>query len=63
VQKWGTNEKLPVLVTELLPLGPFATWQAERAVGDHDGCASTPKRIRLNSNRASRFESFADDLS
>jgi hypothetical protein len=24
------------------------------------GCASTPKRIRLNSNRASRFESFAD---
>jgi HlyD family secretion protein len=23
-------------VTELLPLGSFATWQAERAVGDHD---------------------------
>jgi HlyD family secretion protein len=23
-------------VTELLPLGQFATWQAERAVGDHD---------------------------
>jgi len=24
------------IVTELLPLGTFATWQAERAVGDHD---------------------------
>jgi len=24
------------VVTELLPLGTFATWQAERAVGAHD---------------------------
>jgi HlyD family secretion protein len=26
----------PALVTELVPLGPFATWQAGRAIGDHD---------------------------
>ena len=26
----------PAIVTELRPLGSFATWQAERAVGDHD---------------------------
>ena len=27
---------ISALVTELVPLGQFATWQAERAVGDHD---------------------------
>jgi multidrug resistance efflux pump len=27
---------VPAVVTELLPLGTFATWQAERAIGDHD---------------------------
>jgi hypothetical protein len=27
---------IPAVVTELLPLGSFATWQAQRAVGDHD---------------------------
>jgi len=32
----GVMEKTPALVTELRPLGTFATWQAERAVGDHD---------------------------
>jgi len=26
----------PATVTELLPIGTFATWQAERAVGDYD---------------------------
>jgi HlyD family secretion protein len=35
----------PALVTELLPLGPFATWQAERAVGDHD---RNTLRLRLD---------------
>jgi HlyD family secretion protein len=30
------REPTPALVTELMPLGSFATWQAERAVGDHD---------------------------
>jgi len=32
----GASAPLPGLVTELAPLGQFATWQAERAVGDHD---------------------------
>jgi len=32
----GALEKTPALVTELRSLGTFATWQAERAVGDHD---------------------------
>jgi HlyD family secretion protein len=27
---------IPAVVTEVTPLGSFATWQAERAVGDHD---------------------------
>ena len=30
---------------ELVPLGPFATWQAERAVGDHD---RNTLRLRLD---------------
>jgi HlyD family secretion protein len=29
-------EPRPATVTELVPLGQFATWQAERAIGDHD---------------------------
>jgi HlyD family secretion protein len=36
VQSQGTREVIPAIVTELTPLGSFATWQAERAVGDHD---------------------------
>jgi HlyD family secretion protein len=32
----GTRGATPGVVTELTPLGSFATWQAERAVGDHD---------------------------
>ena len=32
----GAREPTPALVTELMPLGSFATWQAERAIGDHD---------------------------
>ena len=30
------GEPRPAIVTELVPLGEFATWQAERAVGAHD---------------------------
>ncbi|GAU85643.1 HlyD family secretion protein [Bosea sp. BIWAKO-01] len=30
------GRKLPARVTELLPLGEFATWRAARAAGDHD---------------------------
>jgi len=36
---------LPAVVTELVPLGSFATWQAERAVGDHD---RNTLRLRLD---------------
>jgi HlyD family secretion protein len=38
-------EPSPATVTELMPLGPFATWQAERAVGDHD---RNTLRLRLD---------------
>jgi HlyD family secretion protein len=33
------------LVTELRPLGVFATWQAERVIGDHD---RNTLRLRLD---------------
>src|SRR5262249_5345718 len=36
VARPGTRELTPAVVTELMPLGSFATWQAERAIGDHD---------------------------
>jgi HlyD family secretion protein len=36
VARAGAHETMPAVVTELRPLGAFATWQAERAVGDHD---------------------------
>jgi HlyD family secretion protein len=36
VVRQGASGTTPAVVTELLPLGSFATWQAERAIGDHD---------------------------
>ena len=36
VLRQGVRETTPAIVTEVLPIGQFATWQAERAVGDHD---------------------------
>jgi HlyD family secretion protein len=39
------GEPRPAMVTELMPLGPFATWQAERAIGDHD---RNTLRLRLD---------------
>jgi HlyD family secretion protein len=45
VARPGGREATPAVVTELLPLGPFATWQAERAVGDHD---RNTLRLRLD---------------
>jgi hypothetical protein len=41
----GASRATPALVTEVLPLGSFATWQAERAAGDHDRNAL---RLRLD---------------
>jgi len=45
IQRPGSAEKRAALVTELRPLGTFATWQAERAVGDHD---RNTLRLRLD---------------
>jgi HlyD family secretion protein len=54
VGRMGTSETTPALVTELLPLVPFATWQAERAVGDYD---RNTLRLRLDPQRdAAAFE-------
>jgi len=39
------GEPRPATVTELTPLGSFATWQAERAIGDHD---RSTLRLRLD---------------
>jgi len=36
VQVAGMSALRSGVVTELSPIGQFATWQAERAVGDHD---------------------------
>jgi HlyD family secretion protein len=36
VVRVGMREATPAVITELNPLGSFATWQAERAIGDHD---------------------------
>jgi HlyD family secretion protein len=41
----GASEPVPAVVTELIPLGSFATWQAERAIGDHD---RSTLRLRLD---------------
>ena len=45
VARTGARELTPALVTELVPLGSFATWQAERAIGDHD---RNTLRLRLD---------------
>jgi len=45
VRRSGAAEKTPALITEMRPLGTFATWQAERAVGDHD---RNTLRLRLD---------------
>src|SRR6476661_630988 len=41
----GASETRQAVVTELTPLGSFATWQAERAIGDHDRAT---RRLRLD---------------
>jgi HlyD family secretion protein len=45
VARAGASETTPAVVTEVRPLGAFATWQAERAVGDHD---RNTLRLRLD---------------
>jgi len=54
VARAGARTPTPALVTELMPLGSFATWQAERAIGDHD---RSTLRLRLDPQAdASGFE-------
>lgn len=43
------GEPTPAVVSEITPLGSFATWQAERAVGDHD---RSTLRLRLDPQAA-----------
>jgi multidrug resistance efflux pump len=45
VARLDQNGSTLAVVTELMPLGPFATWQAERTVGDHD---RNTLRLRLD---------------
>jgi HlyD family secretion protein len=45
VARAGARDLTPAVVTEIVPLGSFATWQAERAVGDHD---RNTLRLRLD---------------
>jgi HlyD family secretion protein len=45
VTRTGNSDPVPAVVTELLPLGSFATWQAERAIDDHDRATV---RLRLD---------------
>jgi HlyD family secretion protein len=41
----GTDGPIKAVITELQPLGTFATWQAERVIGDHD---RSTLRLRLD---------------
>jgi HlyD family secretion protein len=41
----GTDGPTKAVITELRPLGTFATWQAERVIGDHD---RNTLRLRLD---------------
>ena len=36
VMRNGADGATKAIITELRPLGMFATWQAERVIGDHD---------------------------
>ena len=46
----GTGAATRAVITELRPLGTFATWQAERVIGDHD---RNTLRLRLDPQNAS----------
>src|SRR6516165_6933137 len=48
VARDGANGAIKSVVTELQPLGVFATWQAERVIGDHD---RNTLRLRLDPQR------------
>jgi HlyD family secretion protein len=48
VTRSGEEQPTQAQITELVPLGSYATWQAERAVGDHD---QNTLRLRLDPQR------------
>jgi HlyD family secretion protein len=45
VMQNGADGVIKGVITELRPLGVFATWQAERVIGDHD---RNTLRLRLD---------------
>jgi HlyD family secretion protein len=45
VMRNGADRATEAVITELRPLGTFATWQAERVIGDHD---RNTLRLRLD---------------
>ena len=45
VMRNGASDAIKAVITELRPLGTFATWQAERVIGDHD---RNTLRLRLD---------------
>jgi HlyD family secretion protein len=45
VMRNGAEGAIKSVITELQPLGVFATWQAERVIGDHD---RNTLRLRLD---------------
>jgi HlyD family secretion protein len=45
VMRNGADGAIKAVITELRPLGTFATWQAERVIGDHD---RNTLRLRLD---------------
>lgn len=45
VMRNGAGDAIEATITELRPLGIFATWQAERVIGDHD---RNTLRLRLD---------------
>jgi HlyD family secretion protein len=45
VRRNGADGAINAVITELRPLGTFATWQAERVIGDHD---RNTLRLRLD---------------
>jgi HlyD family secretion protein len=45
VKRNGADGATKAVITELRPLGTFATWQAERVIGDHD---RNTLRLRLD---------------
>jgi HlyD family secretion protein len=48
VMRNGVDGATKAVITELRPLGTFATWQAERVIGDHD---RNTLRLRLDPER------------